>query len=283
MPQKAGRARQELLNNQRTLQPSRRELDPRCVAILDRIAISSFAEVIDVLHCCRVCPRLGTLHLAQGIYARLCKVQVFIGRCEGTSVVVKLLLGDVLAMVDCFRAEVTTLTSLRHPNLLQLIGKTLTCMMPPCKTIATVRSALSTHCVECFSMTADCHAAYLKDDTDFHRCLAVHRSTHASQPRACAGYTVRPVIAMVTEYMARGSVFAMLRQHGNKPLQPKLQWSMAVSVARGMAYLHDCNPPILHTVRLITTCGSHLTLRTLDNLLLVTWAGARNDVRVRST
>ncbi len=98
-------------------------------------------------------------------------------------------------------------------------------------------------------MTADCHAIYSKNDTDAHKCLAAHCSTQASQSRACAGYTVRPVIAMVSEYVARGSVFAMLRQHGNKPLQPKLQWSVAISVARAMAYLHNCHPPILHTVR----------------------------------
>ncbi|KAL4422764.1 hypothetical protein ABPG75_008961 [Micractinium tetrahymenae] len=60
------------------------------------------------------------------------------------------------------------------------------------------------------------------------------------------GICTRPYLAIVSEYMARGSLFRMLRRGGNRPLPPKLQRSVAVSVARGMAYLHSRTPPLLH-------------------------------------
>ncbi len=49
-------------------------------------------------------------------------------------------------------------------------------------------------------------------------------------------------------YMHRGSLFKVLRKRGGVPLDPKLQRSVATSVARGMAHLHSRSPPILHLV-----------------------------------
>lgn len=47
--------------------------------------------------------------------------------------------------------------------------------------------------------------------------------------------------------MARGSLFQILRQHPwGETLHPKIIRAVAVSVARGMAYLHTRSPPIMH-------------------------------------
>ena len=48
--------------------------------------------------------------------------------------------------------------------------------------------------------------------------------------------------------MHRGSLFRNLRKRDGKPLDAKLQRSVATSVARGMAHLHSRSPPILHLV-----------------------------------
>lgn len=60
------------------------------------------------------------------------------------------------------------------------------------------------------------------------------------------GYTLTPEPSIVTEFMARGSLFHILRQAGNRPPELRLQRAVALSVARGMAYLHSRAPPILH-------------------------------------
>ncbi|GLI70156.1 hypothetical protein VaNZ11_014968 [Volvox africanus] len=60
------------------------------------------------------------------------------------------------------------------------------------------------------------------------------------------GYTLTPEPSIVTEFMARGSLFHILRQAGNLPPDPRMQRAVAVAVARGMAYLHSRMPPILH-------------------------------------
>jgi len=55
-------------------------------------------------------------------------------------------------------------------------------------------------------------------------------------------------LALVTECMARGSVFQMLHPRGGKgaPLPRVLAMRMLADCARGMAYLHACEPPIIH-------------------------------------
>jgi len=54
-------------------------------------------------------------------------------------------------------------------------------------------------------------------------------------------------LAMVTEFLSLGSVFSLL--HARKPPTPlprRVALQMLADAARGMAYLHGCNPPIIH-------------------------------------
>lgn len=60
------------------------------------------------------------------------------------------------------------------------------------------------------------------------------------------GFTMEPRLAILTEYMSRGSLFKVLRRGGNVPLEERLLRAVAVSVARGMVYLHTRSPPLLH-------------------------------------
>ncbi|KAG9133270.1 hypothetical protein Leryth_023522 [Lithospermum erythrorhizon] len=52
-------------------------------------------------------------------------------------------------------------------------------------------------------------------------------------------------LAVVTEYLPRGSLFKALHK-SNQPLDVKRRLGMALDVARGMNYLHHRNPPIVH-------------------------------------
>ncbi|KAL2525063.1 PAS domain-containing protein tyrosine kinase family protein [Abeliophyllum distichum] len=52
-------------------------------------------------------------------------------------------------------------------------------------------------------------------------------------------------LAMVTEFLPRGSLFKTLHKN-NQSLDMKRRLRMALDVARGMNYLHHRNPPIVH-------------------------------------
>ncbi|KAK6158145.1 hypothetical protein DH2020_005459 [Rehmannia glutinosa] len=52
-------------------------------------------------------------------------------------------------------------------------------------------------------------------------------------------------LAMVTEYLTRGSLFRTLHRN-NQSLDIRRRLRMAIDVARGMNYLHHRNPPIVH-------------------------------------
>ncbi|BFG31649.1 hypothetical protein CerSpe_179230 [Prunus speciosa] len=52
-------------------------------------------------------------------------------------------------------------------------------------------------------------------------------------------------LAIVTEYLPRGSLFKQLRKN-NQTLDIRRRLMMALDVARGMNYLHHRNPPIVH-------------------------------------
>ncbi|KAK9839216.1 hypothetical protein WJX81_001874 [Elliptochloris bilobata] len=58
------------------------------------------------------------------------------------------------------------------------------------------------------------------------------------------GFCGAPRPAILSEFMHRGSLFDVLRKAGRS--DARLARSVAVSVARGMAYLHSRQPPILH-------------------------------------
>jgi hypothetical protein len=60
---------------------------------------------------------------------------------------------------------------------------------------------------------------------------------------------VKPEPCIITEFMARGTLFQLLRSRAGQPLETKLLHSVVVSVSRGMRYLHSRVPPILHLVR----------------------------------
>ncbi|GMH35293.1 hypothetical protein BSKO_03161 [Bryopsis sp. KO-2023] len=60
------------------------------------------------------------------------------------------------------------------------------------------------------------------------------------------GYCMSPQLCIVSEFMQKGCLHSILRRREGVVLEPKLQRMVAISVARGMAYLHSRSPPILH-------------------------------------
>ncbi|CAO2824088.1 unnamed protein product [Amaranthus hypochondriacus] len=59
--------------------------------------------------------------------------------------------------------------------------------------------------------------------------------------------TEPPNLAIVTEYLCRGSLYRLLHKSGGKEvLDERRRLSMAYDVAKGMNYLHKRNPPIVH-------------------------------------
>ncbi|THG18449.1 hypothetical protein TEA_001596 [Camellia sinensis var. sinensis] len=59
--------------------------------------------------------------------------------------------------------------------------------------------------------------------------------------------TQPPNLSIVTEYLSRGSLYRLLHKPGAKEvLDERRRLSMAYDVAKGMNYLHNRNPPIVH-------------------------------------
>lgn len=71
------------------------------------------------------------------------------------------------------------------------------------------------------------------------------------------GYCTAPELCIISEYMSRGSLYGILRRAEGNGLDVKLQRAVAISVARGMAYLHTRNPPILHLVSRVLSSRLH--------------------------
>lgn len=71
------------------------------------------------------------------------------------------------------------------------------------------------------------------------------------------GFLTRPALAMISEFMQRGSLFKVMSKQRGASLDTGLQRAVAIGVARGMAYLHSRSPPILHLVGLrLLHCSS---------------------------
>ena len=58
--------------------------------------------------------------------------------------------------------------------------------------------------------------------------------------------TKPPNLAIVTEFIPRGSLFKMLHRSPKSPPDERRRLRMAVDIAKGMHYLHSCEPPIVH-------------------------------------
>eukprot|EP00698_Gefionella_okellyi_P004995 TRINITY_DN1459_c0_g2_i1.p1 TRINITY_DN1459_c0_g2~~TRINITY_DN1459_c0_g2_i1.p1 ORF type:complete len:1033 (-),score=276.64 TRINITY_DN1459_c0_g2_i1:175-2817(-) len=110
--------------------------------------------------------------------------EVFEGDWRGTQVAVKVLSQARMSPRELtdFRAEVIMMSKLRHPNIVQFLGSSLT----------------------------------------------------------------PPRLALITEYMGRGSLYAILHGEQSGPLPLETVIRMAKEMARGMNYLHLHKPPILH-------------------------------------
>uniref|UniRef100_A0A7N0TSM1 non-specific serine/threonine protein kinase n=1 Tax=Kalanchoe fedtschenkoi TaxID=63787 RepID=A0A7N0TSM1_KALFE len=52
-------------------------------------------------------------------------------------------------------------------------------------------------------------------------------------------------LCIVTEYLPRGSLYQLLQKSASK-LDWRRRVSVAMDIARGMNYLHRCNPPVIH-------------------------------------
>ncbi|KAL6564966.1 copper transport protein ctr1 [Orobanche minor] len=62
--------------------------------------------------------------------------------------------------------------------------------------------------------------------------------------------TEPPNLSIVTEYLSRGSLYRLLHKPGAKEaLDERRRLSMAYDVAKGMNYLHKCNPPIVRDLK----------------------------------
>ncbi|KAL7247900.1 hypothetical protein ACSBR2_002746 [Camellia fascicularis] len=93
-------------------------------------------------------------------------------------------------------------------------------------------------------------------DQDFHpgrineflRELAImKRLRHPNIVLFMGAVTQPPNLSIVTEYLSRGSLYRLLHKPGAKEvLDERRRLSMAYDVAKGMNYLHNRNPPIVH-------------------------------------
>ena len=55
-------------------------------------------------------------------------------------------------------------------------------------------------------------------------------------------------LAIIMEYVQNGDLFHYLHapERVNEPMNPVLQYLIALDVANGLAYLHSLKPPIIH-------------------------------------
>lgn len=94
-------------------------------------------------------------------------------------------------------------------------------------------------------MEQDFHAERFKE---FIREVSImKRLRHPNIVLFMGAVTQPPNLSIVTEYLARGSLYRLVHKPGARELLDfKRRISMAYDVAKGMNYLHNCNPPIVH-------------------------------------
>lgn len=73
---------------------------------------------------------------------------------------------------------------------------------------------------------------------------------------------------IITEYCSRGSLYDII--HSNMDLSWNRQLQMAIDAARGMLYLHERNPKVIHRYRCVAISCLILSFRDLktSNLLV---------------
>ncbi len=138
------------------------------------------------------------------------------------------------------------LARLRHPNLLLVSGPETHIAYRLGAAYRSVTSCSTSCLLVACSLVRSCAWCSVHRSWVF---LLFHTSPLPRSypfPTQFMGYTLTPEPSIVTEFMARGSLFHILRQAGNRPPELRLQRAVALSVARGMAYLHSRAPPILH-------------------------------------
>lgn len=192
---------------------------------------------------------------------------------QGTVVAIKRLLTNDAPTIERFVSEVRMLARLRHPNLILFMGY---CTMPELCIVSEYMSKGSLYSV--------LHSPEQRKE----RLLAAKRqqkqqqTKHQQQQRAGVQQAVSDEgqqheeaengvnISSATKAAAGASASRQMslvcgqlgfdpqqplspeqeQQMQMESLDPKLQKLVAISVARGMAYLHTRSPPILHLVSL---------------------------------
>ncbi|CAL9229047.1 unnamed protein product [Arabidopsis halleri] len=94
-------------------------------------------------------------------------------------------------------------------------------------------------------MEQDFHAERVNE---FLREVAImKRIRHPNIVLFMGAVTQPPNLSIVTEYLSRGSLYRLLHKSGaREQLDERRRLSMAYDVAKGMNYLHNRNPPIVH-------------------------------------
>ena len=156
--------------------------------------------------------------------------EVWRAKWRGTPVAVKILTGSAQskhvpkAVLEEFAAEINLLKGMQHPNICLYMGA---CVQPPNRAIVTELAAHGSLW----------DALRLPLDLPFTACDGV---SHNGWPIS------------IFEPDPRYGTPPSRRYHGQPPVPPKYQWpwvlvkKVAVGVARGMAYLHGGEPPVLH-------------------------------------
>ncbi|GAA0169518.1 non-receptor serine/threonine protein kinase [Lithospermum erythrorhizon] len=94
-------------------------------------------------------------------------------------------------------------------------------------------------------MEQDFHAERFKE---FLREVAImKRLRHPNIVLFMGAVTQPPNLSIVTEYLSRGSLYRLMHKPGAREvLDERRRLCMAYDVAKGMNYLHKCNPPVVH-------------------------------------